>query len=102
MASINAKLIAINKKIMDANQSIADFNSEQIAQNKSLINGSLTPKKATPSSNAKIIKNNTSAMKQLEKNADELSQNKSQIKKRRIIALANRQKILANKSLIKF
>ena len=30
---------------MDANQSIVDFNSKQIAENKSLINGSLNPKK---------------------------------------------------------
>ena len=37
-----------------------------------------------------------------EKNADALMQNKSQIKQRRKTALANREKILANKSLIKF
>ena len=66
MASINAKLMAINKKIMDANQSIVDFNSKQIAENKSLINGSLNLK-ATPASNV-IIKGNSSNMKQLEKN----------------------------------
>ena len=120
MAAINAKLISINKKIMDANQSIVDFNTKQIAENKSLINGSLNPKKAKPSLNSKIIKNNSSAMKQLEKNvknnrkmmsdlifksqknADDLAQNKMQIKQRRNSALANRQKILANKSLIKF
>ena len=120
MATINAKLIAINKKIMDANQSIVDFNSMQIAENKSLINGRLNPKKATPTSNAKIIKSNSSNMKQLEKNvknnrkmmtdlisksqknADDLMNNKSQIKQRRNSALANRAKILANKSLIKF
>ena len=120
MATINAKLISINKKIMDANQSIVDFNTKQIAENKNLINGSLNPKKAKPSLNSKIIKNNSSAMKQLEKNvknnrkmmsdlifksqknADDLAQNKMQIKQRRNSALANRQKILANKSLIKF
>ena len=120
MASINAKLISINKKIMEANQSIVEFNTKQIAENKSLINGSLNPKKAKPSSNSKIIKNNSTAMKQLEKNvnnnrkimadlisksqknAEELAQNKIQIKQRRNSALANRQKILNNKSLIKF
>ncbi len=92
-------LIAINKKIMDANQSIVDFNAKQIAENKSLINGSLNPKKATPASNAKIIKSNSSNMKQLEtnvknnrkmmtdliskvtKNADDLMSNKNQINK---------------------
>ena len=120
MATINAKLIAINKKIMDANQSIVDFNTNQIAENKSLINGALNPKKATPASNAKIIKNNTKAMQQLEKNvknnskmmkdlitksqnnSDSLMKNKNQIKQRRNAALSNRDKILANKSLIKF
>ena len=120
MASVNAKLISINKKIMEANQSIVEFNTKQIAENKSLINGSLNPKKAKPSSNSKIIKNNSTAMKQLEKNvknnrkimtdlisksqknAEELAQNKIQIKQRRNSALANRQKILNNKSLIKF
>ena len=105
---------------MDANQSIVDFKIKQIAENKSLINGSLNPKKAKPSSNSKIIKNNSTAMKQLEKNvknnrkimtdlisksqknAEELAQNKIQIKQRRNSVLANRQKILNNKSLIKF
>ena len=105
---------------MDANQSIVDFNSKQIAENKSLINGTLNPKKATPASNAKIIKGNSSNMKQLEKNvkknrkmmidlisksqknSDDLMSNKNQIKYRRNSALANRAKILANKSLIKF
>jgi hypothetical protein len=120
MAAVNAKLIAINKKIMDANQSIVDFNAVQIATNKALINGGLKPQSAKPASNAKIIKANKSAMVSLEKNvknnrkrmadlmskseknADALMQNKGQIKQRRKAALANREKILANKSLIKF
>ena len=58
MAAINTKLVELNKKIMDANQSIVDFNSKQIAENKSLINGSLKPESAKPASNAKIIKGN--------------------------------------------
>ena len=37
-----------------------------------------------------------------QKNANDLINNKSQIKQRRNSALANRDKILANKSLIKF
>ena len=37
-----------------------------------------------------------------QKNADALMQNKSQIKQRRNSAMANRQKIMDNKSLIKF
>ena len=120
MAAINAKLISINKKIMDANQAIVDFNAKQIAENKSLINGSLRPEKAKPVSNAKIIKSNTNAMKYLEKNvknnrkrmndlflksqknSDSLMQNKNLIKQRRNSALSNRDKILANKSLIRF
>ena len=120
MAAINSKLISINKKIMDANQSIVDFNAKQIAENKSLISGSLNPAKAKPVSNAKIIKSNTNSMKSLEKNvknnrkrmndlflmsqknSDFLMQNKSLIKQRRNSALSNRDKILANKSLIKF
>ena len=120
MAAVNAKLIAINKKIMDANQSIVDFNTQQISANKALINGALKPQTAKPASNAKIIKANKSAMASLEKNvknnrkrmtdlmikseknADALMQNKGQIKQRRKTALANREKILANKSLIKF
>ena len=44
----------------------------------------------------------TDLMSKSEKNADALMQNKSQIKQRRKTALANREKILANKSLIKF
>ena len=120
MAALNAKLITINKKIMDANQSIVEFNSKQIAENKSLINGKLNPKKATPASNAKIVKSNSSNMKQLEtniknnrkmmadlitksqKNANDLISNKNQIKQRRNTAMANRERILANKELIKF
>tara|TARA_B100000700_G_C14842425_1_gene759876 strand:+ start:242 stop:958 length:717 start_codon:yes stop_codon:yes gene_type:complete len=120
MANVNSKLVEINKKIMDANQSIVDFNAVQIAENKSLINGALKPQKAKPASNAKIIKSNSSSMKQLEKNvknnrkrmtdlynkseknAAALMQNKSVIKQRRNNALGNRAKILANKSLIKF
>ena len=120
MAAVNAKLIDINKKIMDANQSIVDFNAKQIASNKALINGALKPQSAKPSSNAKIIKSNKSAMVSLEKNiknnkkrmndlmnnseknASALMQNKVQIKQRRKTALSNREKILANKSLIKF
>ena len=54
----------------------------------------------------KNVKNNRKRMADLmsksEKNADALMQNKSQIKQRRKTALANREKILANKSLIKF
>ena len=37
-----------------------------------------------------------------EKNAKALMQNKGQIKQRRKTALLNREKILANKSMIKF
>ena len=120
MAAVNAKLIDINKKIMDANQSIVDFNAKQIATNKALISGALKPQSAKPGSNAKIIKSNKSAMASLEKNvknnrkrmndliniseknAGALMQNKVQIKQRRKTALTNREKILANKSLIKF
>ena len=120
MAAVNVKLIDINKKIMDANQSIVDFNAKQIATNKALINGALKPNSAKPSSNAKIIKSNKSAMASLEKNvknnrkrmndlfnnseknASALMQNKVQIKQRRKTALSNREKILANKFLIKF
>ena len=120
MAAINSKLVELNRKIMDANQSIVDFNSKQIVENKSLINGSLKPQSAKPASNAKIIKGNSNAMKQLEKNvkdnrkrmtdliaksqknSDALMQNKNLIKQRRNSAMTNRQKILANKALIKF
>ena len=120
MAAVNGKLIDINKKIMDANQSIVDFNAKQIATNKALISGALKPQSAKPGSNAKIIKSNKSAMASLEKNvknnrkrmndliniseknAGALMQNKVQIKQRRKTALTNREKILANKSLIKF
>ena len=52
---------------MDTNQSIVDFNSKQILENKSLINGSLKPARAKPSSNAKIIKANSNAMKKLKR-----------------------------------
>ncbi len=120
MSNINSKLININKKIMDANQSIVEFNSKHILENKSLISGGLNPKSARPASNAEIIKANSRAMKQLEKNvknnkkkmielisksqknSDALMQNKNLIKQRRNAAMANREKILANKSLIKF
>ena len=120
MATVNAKLIDINRKIMDANQSIVDFNAQQIATNKALIKGGLKPQKAKPASNAKIIKANRSAMASLEKNvknnrkrmsdlmnkseknADALMQNKGLIKQRRKSALSNREKIIANKALIKF
>ena len=54
----------------------------------------------------KNVKNNRKMMTDLisrsQKNADDLMSNKSQIKQRRNSALANRAKILANKSLIKF
>ena len=54
----------------------------------------------------KNVKNNRKRMNDLvnnsEKNADALMQNKSQIKQRRKTALSNREKIMANKSLIKF
>ena len=120
MSNINSKLIDINKKIMNANQSIVEFNTKQISENKNLISGSLNPKNAKPVSNAKIIKSNSSSMKMLEKNvknnrkvmvdlisksqknSDALMQNKNLIKLRRNSAMANREKILANKSLIKF
>ena len=93
MSNINSKLIDINKKIMKANESIVEFNTKQISENKSLINGSLKPQNAKPASNAKIIKSNSSAMKHLEKNI---------IKQRRNSAMSNRDKIIANKALIKF
>ena len=120
MSNINSKLIDINKKIMNANQSIVEFNTKQISENKNLISGSLNPKNAKPVSNAKIIKSNSSSMKMLEKNvknnrkkmtdlisksqinSDALMQNKNLIKQRRKSAMANREKILANKLLIKF
>ena len=54
----------------------------------------------------KNVKNNRKMMSDLifksQKNADDLAQNKMQIKQRKNSALAKRQKILANKSLIKF
>ena len=120
MSNINSKLIDINKKIMNANESIVEFNTKQISENKNLISGSLNPKNAKPVSNAKIIKSNSSSMKMLEKNvknnrkkmtelifksqknSDALIENKKLIKQRRNTAMANREKILANKSLIKF
>ena len=56
--------------------------------------------------NKQGVKNNRKMMTDLisksQKNADDLMNNKSQIKQRRNSALANRAKILANKSLIKF
>ena len=54
----------------------------------------------------KNVKNNSRRMTDLinksQKNSDLLMQNKSLIKQRRNSALSNREKILANKSLIKF
>ena len=54
----------------------------------------------------KNVKTNRKMMVDLisksQKNANDLINNKSQIKQRRNSALANRDKILANKSLIKF
>ena len=44
----------------------------------------------------------TDLISKSQKNAHDLMSNKSQIKQRRNSALANRDKILANKSLIKF
>ena len=99
---------------------IIKLNTKQISENKSLISGSLKPQNAKPATNAKIIKSNSSAMNQLEKNvknnrkkmtelisksqknSDELMQNKNLIKQRRNSAMSNRDKILANKALIKF
>ena len=54
----------------------------------------------------KNVKNNRKKMTELisksQKNSDELMQNKNLIKQRRNSAMSNRDKIIANKALIKF
>ena len=70
----------------------------KIAENKSLISGSLKPQSAKPASNAKIIKGNSNAMKQLEKNV-------KNNRKRMTDLIAKSQKnsdaLMQNKNIIK-
>ena len=103
---------------MDANEGIVDFNSEQIAINRELLDGSLKPSEATSGDNAVIIAENHDAMQGIEENvkknravmeelmststdnADKLMANKREISERRASIMANREVIKENKGRI--
>ena len=51
-------LIEINSRIMKSNESIVSFNSKNLALNTKILASGLSPKTATPSSNARRISKN--------------------------------------------
>ena len=58
MADVNARLIEINSRIMKSNESIVSFNSKNLSINSKILASGLSPKTATPASNAKRISKN--------------------------------------------
>ncbi len=103
---------------MELNQSIVDFNSEQIKQNNSLLNGNLQPAKASETKNKNIIENNNKIIKELEKRAksnkermhdllatskeysNSILEIKNVISARRSTIMKNKETIIVNKSKI--
>ena len=118
LAEINSRLIAVNEKIMKANESIVEFNNKQIDMNSELLDGALSPSKATSESNAELIRANSDAMDQLATKAAENSQrihdvlnksientaqlveNKKEINERRKSILENHERISKNRDSI--
>ena len=58
MADVNARLIEINSRIMKSNESIVSFNSKNLSINSKILASGLSPKTATPASNARRISKN--------------------------------------------
>ena len=58
MAEVNTKLIEINSRIMKSNESIVSFNSKNLLINSKILASGLSPKNATPATNAKRITRN--------------------------------------------
>ena len=103
---------------MASNKRIVNFNSEQIDVNAELLEDSLHPENATPSTNAELIKQNREKMADLEiratknreemedlvskseRNSKSLIENKEKIHQRRTTIMTNREKILKNRSKI--
>lgn len=111
MVDVNAKLIEINSRIMKSNESIVAFNSKNLAQNAKVLATGLSPRAATPATNArriaknkdrlgkilKVAKSNASTIVNLYKNA---SKNRALIEKNASGILVRRKSIEENQSKI--
>ena len=69
MIEVNRMLIEINSMIMKSNEGIVSFNAKNLEINKKLITGGISAKNATPASNAKRVKNNSTKVAVIAKRA---------------------------------
>ena len=118
MAEVNAKLIEINSRIMKSNESIVSFNNKNLALNSKILATGLSPKTATPASNArriarnkerlgkilKVAKGNASTiltlLKTAAKNRGAIEKNAAGILARRKGIEDNQKKIASNQSRV--
>jgi len=111
MAQVNAKLIEINSRIMKSNENIVNFNSKNLALNSKILATGLSPRSATPASNAsrigknkerlgkilKVAKSNASRIANLYKVA---AKNRAAIEKNATGIFARRKNIETNQKII--
>ena len=95
MAQVNAKLIEINAKIMKSNEGIVNFNSKNLALNAKILASGLSPRTATPASNASRISKNKERLGKILKLA---KSNASRIANLYKVAAKNRSAIEKNAS----
>jgi len=98
MADVNADLIAVNKAIIEGNEEVVAFNAAQIITNTNLLSGIIHEDKATVEANAKrIVKNKEKIANVMAKND---TYNQGMAEKHGLI-IENRKKIEANAAEIK-